>query len=116
MPSSKLRDDLPNHLRAGILSKLADAVIWGVGHVRRSGGWLRSSPMADFHAPDPLIVDAVVVEEVRSEPQRSGRQPKALPGNPSRTTAEAYLRAEQVRERLRLKQQRQQPTSERRPF
>ena len=93
MPSSNVRDDLPSHARAGILRQLADTVIWGVGQVRRTAGGPRSARAATRSTLEPEIVDAIVIDEVTPKP-------KALLASPSRTTAEAHVRAREVRERL----------------
>ena len=93
MPSSNVRDDLPNHsVKASILWQLAQAVI-------RSGGYVRDATRRPAHtragAAEDEVIDAVVVDE----PHQQER--KALTGNHQRSTADAYIEARKARERVR---------------
>jgi hypothetical protein len=99
MPSSNIRDDLPNHsVKAGILWQLAQAVLRGGGYLRGAGR-RAAHPRADA-TPGPEIVDAVVVDEPHQQLY------KALPDTHLRSTADAYAEAQKARERVRAKRSR----------
>lgn len=96
MPSSKVRDDLPNHSRGWLVKLLAETVIAGVSRRRNSGTAPRTpSQPTTTSTADADFVEAEVVEETKRSAQRS------LPASPIRSATGSLFEAQQVRERLK---------------